>query len=106
MTSQLSLFAGVVATSTDRCLPKEAPKPRRVDPDDSDLEELNPEEDAEPAKILESAARFDEVTIWGHDQVPAADDPFAKGIEEWIAFAEAIHSQSAPIKASEHGSSS
>ena len=76
-------------------LPKEAPKPRHVDPEDSDLEELEQEDESERVRVLESAATFDEVIVWGHDKVPAADDPFAKGIDEWIAFAEAIHSQPA-----------
>jgi ribonuclease H2 subunit C len=63
-------------------------------PEESDLEDLDEEEEeaAEPVQILETVATFEEVTVWGHDQLPAADDPFVKGIEEWIAFAEAIHS--------------
>lgn len=32
--------------------------------------------------------------------LPAADDPFVKGIEEWIAFAEAIHDQ--PVTLESH----
>ena len=96
---------GIIATSTGRTLPKETPTSRRVEPDDSDLEELDPEEASEPVKILESAATFDEVTIWGHDQVPAADDPFAKGVEEWIAFAESIHSRPPAEEGPKDGSS-
>jgi ribonuclease H2 subunit C len=46
---------------------------------------------AEPVKILEAVATFDEFTVWGHDQIPAPDDTLVKGIEEWIAFAESIH---------------
>lgn len=45
----------------------------------------------EPVKVMEEFSTFDELTIWGHDQVPASDDSFVKGIEEWVAFAEAIH---------------
>lgn len=45
----------------------------------------------EPVKVMEEVSTFDELTIWGHDQVPASDDSFVKGIEEWVAFAEAIH---------------
>lgn len=28
--------------------------------------------------------------VWGHDALPAGDDPFVKGVEEWIAFAEMV----------------
>lgn len=44
----------------------------------------------EPVNILREEARFDEIIVWGHDSIPAADDSFAKGIEEWISFAEAV----------------
>jgi len=41
-------------------------------------------------KLLKEEATFDMITIWGHDRLPAADDNFVKGIDEWIAFAEAV----------------
>ena len=59
---------------------------------DEDIEiEEEEEEPPEPVKVLEELSTFDEVIVWGHDQVPASEDPFVKGIEEWISFAEAIH---------------
>ena len=42
-------------------------------------------------KVLESTASFQEVVVWGHDQVPGTDDAFVRGVEEWVAFAEGIH---------------
>lgn len=67
----------------------------RPAPDDSvsDHEDDDPDDTPEPVKILQSTATFDEITIWGHDMLPTADDPFVKGVEEWVAFAEAIHVQ-------------
>ena len=53
------------------------------------------DEEPEPVKILEQASTFEEIMVWGHDQLPAPDDPFVKGLEEWIGFAEAINSQPA-----------
>jgi Ribonuclease H2 non-catalytic subunit (Ylr154p-like) len=47
-------------------------------------------EEPESVKILKEEAKFDEIMVWGHDRLPAADDTFVKGIEEWIAFAEAV----------------
>jgi len=84
----LRLSTGIVTKSTDRVLPNEPAQMDSAVPDDPDCHEL---EAAEPVKVLEAVAIFDKVTVWGHDQVPAADDTFIKGIEEWIAFAEAIH---------------
>ena len=54
------------------------------------VEEGDSEEDAEPVKVLEEAASFDEMMVWGHEAVPEGDDPYVKGVEEWIAFAEAV----------------
>jgi ribonuclease H2 subunit C len=64
-----------------------------VDSSAADDEDDEPADKPEPVKILQSNASFSEITVWGHDMLPAADDPFVKGIEEWIAFAEAIHLQ-------------
>jgi ribonuclease H2 subunit C len=56
-------------------------------PDGDDHDDDDP---PEPVHILCQEAAFDEITVWGHDVVPAADDGFVKGIEEWISFAEAV----------------
>ena len=56
------------------------------DDDDDDEPDL-----PEPVKVVEQVSTFDEMTIWGHDHTPSSDDSFAKGVEEWISFAEAIH---------------
>lgn len=59
---------------------------------DDDLEIADEEEEApEPVKLLEEMSTFEDVIVWGHDIVPTNEDPFVKGIEEWIHFAEAIH---------------
>jgi ribonuclease H2 subunit C len=42
-------------------------------------------------KVIESTAQFNEIVVWGHDQTPDKDDAFVKGVEEWLAFANAIH---------------
>ena len=44
----------------------------------------------EPVKILEEQASFDEVVLWGHESTPDENDPYVKGIQEWIAFAETV----------------
>jgi len=59
--------------------------------DDKEEDEDEDEDEAEPVKILEEIGSFDEVMVWGHEQVPAGDDVFVRGMEEWIGFAEAMH---------------
>lgn len=56
---------------------------------DNDEEEVE-QEKPEPVKMLDVAATFDEFVVWGHEVLPASDDTFVKGVEEWIAFAEAV----------------
>ncbi|GAB1215884.1 hypothetical protein ATERTT37_005082 [Aspergillus terreus] len=76
----LTYFKGVVAALTERVIPS---KP--AENDDSAPEE--------PIKILEQQSTFKEVVVWGHETMPASDDPFVKGVEEWIKLAEAMHIQ-------------
>jgi ribonuclease H2 subunit C len=47
-------------------------------------------EQDEPVKVLEKQTTFDEYVVWGHEAIPAADDTFVKGVEEWVKFAEAV----------------
>lgn len=75
-------YQGLVLKATDQTIIEPVP------PAEEDEEPELPE----PVKIVEVVSTFEEVTIWGHDQVPASDDTFVKGVEEWISFAEAIHS--------------
>jgi ribonuclease H2 subunit C len=28
--------------------------------------------------------------VWGHEHLPAADDVYVKGVEEWVRFAETV----------------
>jgi ribonuclease H2 subunit C len=55
------------------------------------------EKEAE-VNIMEAKATFNEVVIWGHEMVPDDEDVYVKGMEEWIGFAEAMHSYEAPAK--------
>ncbi|RAL12154.1 ribonuclease H2 subunit C [Aspergillus homomorphus CBS 101889] len=77
-------YEGVIAKSTDRTLPRSR---RKIE---AEVEEVEPEE---PVRILEKQGTFKEYTVWGHELVPAADDAFVRGVEEWIRLAEAMHCQ-------------
>ncbi|KAJ5415463.1 hypothetical protein N7465_004158 [Penicillium sp. CMV-2018d] len=77
-------YQGVVATPTDRVLPAT----QRAESDGAEDVEAEPEE---PVKIMEMQSTFDEFVVWGHEALPAADDTFVKGVEEWLQFADAMH---------------
>lgn len=73
-----------MVSSTDRILPKEVPA-QGVITDEEDAEEV-PE-----VKIMEEQATFDQVIVWGHETLPdETADPYVRGMEEWIAFAEHV----------------
>jgi ribonuclease H2 subunit C len=68
---------------TDRILPSQ-----QADKDqDVEILESGPEESV---KILETQGTFDEMIVWQHEFLPAADDTFIKGVEEWVRFAETV----------------
>ncbi|PBP28080.1 RNA exonuclease 4 [Diplocarpon rosae] len=78
---------GVVAATTDRILP--VPDPTGASDRPSEAEE---EEEPEPeVKIIEEQASFDEIVVWGHEVLPhGMADPYVRGMEDWIAFAEQV----------------
>ena len=81
---------GVIATPTDRVL---TAAPSRQD--DPDVEIVEPEE---PVKILETQGIFEDVVVWGHEILPASDDTFVKGVEEWVQFAETVSPFFSPVR--------
>lgn len=43
---------------------------------------------------LQTTAEFDEVVIWGHEEMATASgDPYVRGMEEWIAVADKVRDQ-------------
>ncbi|OAL40366.1 hypothetical protein AYO20_00102 [Fonsecaea nubica] len=97
MVRQLHTFeaARVVAKDADQYLPQ--PSKTQTGPtytvvdEDIEIAEEDDDDPPEPVKVLEELSTFEEVIVWGHDAVPTNEDTFVKGIEEWVAFAEAIH---------------
>ncbi|KAI7373792.1 hypothetical protein KC336_g20338 [Hortaea werneckii] len=69
---------------------------RSENADDADEDGNMSRSAAAPVKMLETKGTFDSLTIWGHDHAPldGEEDEFARGIGEWIGFAEAIHTVS------------
>lgn len=89
---QLIEVSGVAVSLTDQVLPttSNASQTKNLGSSDEDKEGFEDETQDEPVKILKEEANFDDITIWGHDSLPAMEDAFIKGIEEWIGFAEAV----------------
>jgi len=49
------------------------------------------DEDNEELQVVEQVAAFDHVVVWNHEVVlDPLEDPYSKGIEEWIGFADAV----------------
>ncbi|KAJ5349698.1 hypothetical protein N7541_007425 [Penicillium brevicompactum] len=81
-------YQGVVAIPTDRMLPPTQRPGNEGIEDETEVEE--------PVKVLETQGTFDDFVVWGHEAVPAADDTFVKGVEEWLQFADAVCSLNRP----------
>lgn len=72
-------YRGIVISSTDRILPKD------TQGEDEDAEEV-PE-----VKVMEEQSEFEDVMVWGHEALPEdTTDPYMRGVNEWIAFADQV----------------
>jgi ribonuclease H2 subunit C len=80
-----------VLQTTDKTLPpaqKDRSNMELDDDDEEDADELPVE-----TKLVEQVATFDEVMVWGHETTAeASEDPYSKGLGEWISFAESVSS--------------
>lgn len=85
-------FKGIAFVSSEDTIPSNTRDSQTTFSTRLEDEHDIPEDDgqSEPAKILKEETKFNEITVWAHDRLPAADDTFVKGIEEWITFAEAV----------------
>ncbi|KIV99223.1 uncharacterized protein PV09_09087 [Verruconis gallopava] len=82
-------YQGSVLRITNDLMPRS-----KSSPVEGDVEDEDADEETEETKIAEELGVFDEVMVWNHDMPwSAAEDPYAKGIEEWISFASAMHTQ-------------
>jgi hypothetical protein len=81
-------YKGVVAVKTERVLPSQRKEvEEKEDPDDEGEGEQEPEPEI---KVIEEESSFDEFVVWGHEAVMDEGDPYVRGVEEWIGFAEGV----------------
>ncbi|KAK8211820.1 ribonuclease H2, subunit C [Phyllosticta capitalensis] len=77
-------YRGALLSTTNRALPKDTVQ---------DGEEEDEDEEAE-IRVIEEVGQFDRVVVWGHESVPdEVEDPYSRGLTEWLSFAQAMHSQ-------------
>lgn len=69
-------------SKTDRILP-------RSKNEEDDEEEMEMDQEVE-IKVVEEQSVFEEIVVWGHEAVMDEGDPYVRGVEEWIGFAEAV----------------
>ncbi|KAI1158374.1 ribonuclease H2, subunit C [Nemania serpens] len=82
-------YHGLVVEKTD-VKPDTSTKGESVD---EDVEIIESPEDQLEVGAMQGKAAFDELMIWGHESTSDSSvDPYVRGMEEWIAFAEEIHS--------------
>ncbi|KAI0417875.1 ribonuclease H2, subunit C [Xylaria grammica] len=82
-------YHGVVVEKTDA----KPQTPTQQEPSDEDVEIIENPEDQLEVDVMRGKATFDEFTIWGHESTnDSSEDAYVRGMEEWIAFSEEIHS--------------
>lgn len=75
---------------TEKVLPQSHTSKEQNEVDEEDMEK---EGDVE-VKIMEQVGSFDEVLVWGHGgKVDQSQDVYARGLGEWIEWAECMHGE-------------
>ncbi|KAI0200223.1 ribonuclease H2, subunit C [Astrocystis sublimbata] len=78
-------YYGAVLEKTD------AKPEARPETTDEDIEVMEDPEDQLDVGAMKGKAAFDELMIWGHESTSdSTADPYVRGMEEWIAFAEEV----------------
>lgn len=74
-------YKGVVLSASDNILPKKTPAKAEMEDE---------EEEEREVKVMEEQSTFDEIMVWGHETMMDESDPYVRGLEEWIGFAEQV----------------
>jgi ribonuclease H2 subunit C len=83
-------LSGSVLRITDNVIPAKGPTVTQDDEEDDEYERTT-----EDTKAVEELGTFDEVVVGNHDMPwDAAEDPYVKGIDEWMHFANAVSVES------------
>ncbi|OTB01120.1 hypothetical protein M426DRAFT_224039 [Hypoxylon sp. CI-4A] len=87
----VKLPEGYYGSVVEKTQPK---KPEsREDEMHEDVQVLEEPDDQLEIGAMQGKATFDELTIWNHESLAeSSEDPYLRGMEEWISLAEQIHS--------------
>ncbi|XDG09903.1 hypothetical protein ABKA04_009518 [Annulohypoxylon sp. FPYF3050] len=84
---------GYYGTIVEKSEPK---KPEKSSNDEEMTEVIEIEDDSDDqleTGAMKGKATFDELMVWNHESLAnSSEDPYLRGMEEWISFAEQIHS--------------
>lgn len=80
-------YQGLLATPSTTILPSQSHRQSEDMPDEDDEEEPR---QGQTTTLLQSHGTFTHVRIWGHERVPGEEDVFARGLGEWVRFAETV----------------
>ncbi|KAK4574725.1 hypothetical protein LTR86_001566 [Recurvomyces mirabilis] len=85
-------YQGVLLRKTEQLAVKETARlPQLLVESEEEDDELEGDDEAGDVKVMEQTGKFHEVVVWEHEAVPEDGDEYVKGIEEWMAFAHAMH---------------
>lgn len=88
---ELKSVTGAVLEKTSEVVVPVKPSLPLSPREEEEEEDFGEDEPEEEVKVMQELASFDHITVWGHEVVPGdADNPYLKGIEEWMAFAKAV----------------
>ncbi|KAI4867967.1 ribonuclease H1 small subunit [Hypoxylon rubiginosum] len=87
----VKLPEGYYGSVVEKSEPK---KPEKTQEEMVEDVEMQDDQDEQPEMgVMQGKATFDELMVWGHESlVDSNEDPYLRGVEEWISFAEQIHS--------------
>ncbi|KAI0889546.1 ribonuclease H1 small subunit [Annulohypoxylon maeteangense] len=89
----VKLPKGYYGTVVEKSEPKK-PEESSNDQEMTEVIEIHDDSDDQiETGAMQGKATFDELMIWNHESLAdSSEDPYLRGMEEWISFAEQIHS--------------
>ncbi|KAI1452762.1 ribonuclease H1 small subunit [Annulohypoxylon moriforme] len=89
----VKLPEGYYGTIVEKTEPKKPEKPSNEEEMTEIIEIEDDSDDQIETGAMRGKATFDELMVWNHESLADSnEDPYIRGMEEWISFAEQIHS--------------
>lgn len=97
----MKLPEGYYGSIVEKSEPK---KPEKTQEEMTEDVEVQDEQDEQPkVGVMQGKATFDELMIWGHESLTDSnEDPYLRGVEEWISFAEQVCQEISILKFGRH----